>query len=165
VTDYIAKKQAWMAHRRAGKSESNWLIDRAYQLMTALGLSIDEAIAEAKEELRAVYETPLRDALEAARERGYTAADSVRPERLWGMMHVPAEFTVGRKYGLDPATGEWRAFTDEEQARGWMTPPTGTVTVTRVDTEAGTFTAQLYPEQVAALEEAPRQLWRIGGRP
>jgi hypothetical protein len=84
MTDHITKKREWMAHRHAGKLESNWLIDRAYQLVTAFGLSVDEAITEAKEELLAVRETPLRDMLEAARERGYTAADSVRPERLWG---------------------------------------------------------------------------------
>jgi BMFP domain-containing protein YqiC len=93
VTDYITK-----------------IVDRAHQLQTVFGLSVDEAIAEAKEELRAAYESPLSDALEASRreefervmlfefrssraefrrgvselcQRGYTAADSVRPERLW----------------------------------------------------------------------------------
>ncbi len=78
-----------------------------------------------------------------------TPADSIRPEHLWGTPVVkldnPAdvvEFTIGRSWGLDPTTGEWRAFTDEEQARGWMTPPTGFVTVTAVDWEAGTFSVR-----------------------
>jgi len=94
-------------------------------------------------------------ALDAQMTRPFTAADSVRPERLWGKMHVPSSttampidaqnFWVGRRWGLDGTTGEWRAFTDEEQARGWMNLPTGFVAVTAVNREAGTFSVRGIP--------------------
>lgn len=91
----------------------------------------------------------------------WTPADSIRPERLWSTFDAQ-HFTVGRRWGLDPSTGEWRAFTDEEQARGWMSPPTGFVTVTAVDREAGTFTIQTSSD---TSPHALDWLFKAGGKP